>query len=236
MFGRGMNKTYLLRSEAIRKELGVSEEQATKIQEILTASREERRGLWQRPSRDATPEERTKAREEMAKKMEAFNKKLDAKLDKALKKEQVERLNQIMLQATMQRAPIEALTSDYVVKGLKLNKEQVKKLKAAEKARDDAMAKMRQDMRGGDRSDREAMRERFQKMREQMQEITEKAKKDAMAILTKEQKEGLEKLKGKDFDLQSIRPARRGGREGFRRGAGREGRPRGERRRPEGDA
>lgn len=235
MRGFGMDKVRLLSSDQVRKELAITEEQGTKIEEITTAYREESRGLFSGMGRgqDMSREERQKAREEMTKKREELTKKVETKLMAALQEKQAKRLNEIWLQLQPGAA---ALTSKYVVDGLKLSKEQVAKIKAAFKARDDETTKLMEEMRaargeggrgqGGDRS-------AFQEMREKMQAIRQKGEDTAMAVLTAEQKAGLEKLKGAKFELdrESFRRGgrgeggfRRGGTEGGGRRGGRQGR------------
>lgn len=211
MFGvGGMDKARLLSSDQVRKEVKITEEQAQKIQEILTAYREESRGLFS-GMRDLSPEEREKARAEVTKKRAELLKKVDGKLAAVLEKSQTKRLNEILLQ----QQGVDGLTSEYAVTGLKLSKEQVGKIKAAIEARDQETRKMMADMRGsraggGDRSG-------FAQIREKMQEVRKKAEANVLAALTEEQKKGLEKLKGEKFELQ--RGPMRGSRGGPEGGA-----------------
>lgn len=249
--GRGMSKMMLINSEQIQKELKITEEQVAKIRELQTAQREEMRNIFTGMGnmRDMSAEERTKAREEMTKKREAMTKATEKKLAKLIKKEQNKRLNEIVLQ----QAGVDGLTSDYVVKGLKLTKEQVTKIKAALKARDDELQKLMESMRGSfgrrrpraEGGDNSAERQRpdMTEMREKMTAIRKKGEEKAMSVLTEEQKKGLEKLKGKKFELDRNALFRRrgtfGGNTGQRRERpqGGEGRTTGTRRRrqPEGD-
>jgi hypothetical protein len=223
--GMGMDKMRLIASDQVRKELNVTEEQASKIDEIAAAYREESRGLFsgmRGRDRDMSQEERAKAREEMTKKRGELLKKHETKLMAALKEAQVKRLNQIWLQ----QQGVEALTSKHVVDNLKLSKDQVAKIKATFETRTEEMQKLMADMRaarqgGGDRSG-------FAEMREKMDAIGKKAEDAALAVLNAEQKKKFEELKGEKFELDRRSMFRRGGR-GRGEGGGQEG---GRQRRP----
>ena len=107
--GRGVNLGFLLRNEQVKKELGITADQANKIETAVPAQ-------GQAGGQDVTPEERQKQREEAQKKVEAI-----------LKPVQVQRLRQIELQTQGARA----LTVDRVAKALGLSADQVKKIEAA---------------------------------------------------------------------------------------------------------
>ncbi len=233
--GGGMNMVRLLNSDQVRKEIKATEEQIKKIGEILTAHRKESQGLSSGlRGRDMTREERQKARDEMMKKRQALIKKTEGTLAAALKKEQVKRLNEIVLQ----QQGVNGLTSKYVVDGLKLSKEQVAKIKAAFKARDDETQKLMASMRGrfgrrgggDDQGQGQGQGPSREEIREKMQALRKKAETTAMGVLSKDQKAQLEKLKGQKFELDRRSLYRRG-----TRGEGGQGRPQ-RRQRPTGGA
>lgn len=220
--GRGIDKPTLLGLDQVRKELKVDEEQGKKIDGVLADFREARRGSFQRPSQDLSDEERQKLRAERQKKMAELIGKTEKQLAGMLKKEQSKRLDEIELQ----QQGVDGLAGEYAIKALKLSKETVEKIKAAIQDRNqkqmEAMAGMR---RGGGGFNREA----FQEIREKNEKTRAETEKAILALLTKEQKEALEKLKGKPFELDRRAMFRgRGGRGG---GAG--GGAGGGRRRPQ---
>lgn len=232
MRGFGMDQTALLRSEKVKTEIKITEEQAPKVDEILAAHTEAARELRgprtgrgrggddaERPS----AEEREKQRAEAAKKRAALLKTTMGKLAKVLNKDQVARLNGI----TLQMQGTSALTADWVVAALKLEKKQVEKIKAAFTTRDEENRKLFEEMRG---QGRQGGREAFEGMREKMQAIRKKADDAALACLTEEQQKKLTEMKGAEIDRSELFPRRGGQFGGGRRGSGEGGEAGGRRR------
>jgi hypothetical protein len=228
-----MDKATLLASPQVREELKIKEEQAKKVDDILASHRQESQGLFQGQfGRDLSREERETSRRELTEKTAELRKKTAKKLEAVLEKEQAKRLNEIEIQ----QQGADALASEHVIAALKLEKEQVEKIRGTLASRDEELAKLRgqggigrqggQGRRpGGDGG------ESFQEIREKSEKLRKDAEEKVLAFLTSEQKEGLTKLKGKPFELDRRRllPGREGGRQGGPGGGQREG---GERRRP----
>jgi Spy/CpxP family protein refolding chaperone len=221
--GRGMDsKTALLGFEQVIGELKATDEQKTKIGEILASYRESARELRGGRGRDQSQEEREAAQA----KREELTKKTDEKLVAVLKDEQKKRLDEIVVQ----RQGIDALVTENVVAALKLEEEKVAKIRTAIEKRDqERQALFPRGRRGGggDRPD-------FEELRTKTEKINTDADKAVMALLSEEQVAAFTKLKGETFELD----LRRGGGafRGGRGGAGRDGDGQGgRRRRPDAD-
>ena len=189
--GRGgmNNPLMLVASEAVQKEIGVTDDQKAK----LAALREEFQTESEKVRNDAgltggggfqnlTDEQRTKLQEGMKKLTDTFT----PKLKETLKPEQLERVQQIGYQV----AGPAAYSDPEVVKALDITKEQQEKLAAV---RDEFQKKQQELFAGGG----EGVREGMTKLRdEQNAEIAK--------VLTKEQTEKFTTLKGKAFDTSAL--------------------------------
>ena len=221
--GRGVGATALLGSKQVREHLKITEEQGKKLEEIIAAHREASRGLFSRGPRDASDEERQKAREEAGKKREALAKETRGKIDGVLNDDQSKRLSQIEIQ----QAGTAVLVRKDIVASLKLSDEQVGKIKAAFEARNEKMGELFRAARDG--GGREGMREKMSKIRDE-------SDKAVLELLSKEQNEAFATMKGEEFELDRsslFRGRGRGGRGGGEEGGGRRGG--GQRRRPPSD-
>lgn len=196
--GSTLDKPALLGSEQVRKELKLNEEQGKKVEAVLSAHREAAMeiGGAGRGNRDASEEERAKARAERTQKVADLLKKTEAKLAEVLEKTQGQRLDEILLQ---HQGP-EALIADNVVASLKISAEQVDKIKAAIATRDSELGKLVGSFRGGPGGPGGAGGD-FQERREKMDKLRTDANTAAAAALSKEQTEALAKLKGAPFEL-----------------------------------
>ncbi len=180
MMGRGMGAAMLLRNEAVQKELGISDEQKTKLQELAEANR---------PSGDRpdfgnmSQEERQKWMEERAKAAEEQLKKVGEVLDE----KQMARMEEIRIQSLGTGAYMD----EAVAKKLDITEEQQEKLRTAQR---EAFEALRDAAGEGERPNREAMA----KMQEELQ-----AK--AKEILTEEQQAKFKELIGKPFDVAQLR-------------------------------
>jgi len=122
------------------------------------------------------------------------------KLSEILLEHQVTRLNEIYVQAM----GANAVQDPMVAKALEISDDQKENM---QELRDEMLESMRS-MRG-DSDDREAMREKMQEMNQEIQE-------KMMDLLSDDQKDKLEEMKGEAFDLpEDAMPQRRG-----RRGRG----------------
>jgi len=184
MMGFGANTGRLLRAESVQKELNITDEQMTKINEALEAGRP---GAGQRPNfQDMTDEERTKFREEMEKR----SAEQDKKINEILNEQQQKRLKQIRVQLM----GAFAFSDEQVGKDLAITDEQRDKIREAFGEIRDAM----QDVPQGERAARG-------------REMTEKMNAKVMEILTDEQKAKYKEMVGEPFDVSQLRMGGPGG-------------------------
>ncbi|MCS7237646.1 MAG: hypothetical protein NZ899_05170 [Thermoguttaceae bacterium] len=221
-FGFGGGLLGLLRLEQVQKELGITEEQRNKLQEVGRQLMEEGRGRFQ-GLRDL-PEDQRRAR--FAELMEQSRQRVEEAVKQVLSEQQVKRLKQIELQQALQ-APggVRALTRKDVVDALGLSGEQVEKINAlAERIQE----QMREAFRPG------AGPEAREQMRQRMEQLRTEARAEVEKILTAEQLGKLKELLGEPFRLEMPRfgPPRgegappqggEGGRRGRVRGGERQG-------------
>ena len=193
----------LLRSEPVRKEIGVTEAQQGKLREL--ASSGERPRFSREDFQNLSQEERQK---KMAKMREGFTKLAAAqekKLAEVLDKKQIERLHQIRLQSLRSFMFRDA----ELTKKLNLTDDQKEKMQAVQR---EVFQKMRAAVSGGGRPDPS----QFAKVQKELMAKTKE-------LLTDEQQATLKKCLGKPFDVSQLRSMGRGGRGGGRPGQGRPG-------------
>jgi len=198
----------------VQKELGLSEEQVKKIGALNDEVRAERQRLFEEAQSSAgdlqslsDDERRAKIGETFAEIGKKINEKFSPKLKEILESKQNERLKQI----SWQMAGARAYSDPEVVTALGLSKEQQEKLTALGK---DSDKKLREAFTGGGGGGPE----KFIQLNE---ELAAKSK----DVLSKEQQDKFEELKGKAFDVASIRGQRGEAGAGGARGARRGGRP-----------
>jgi len=180
----------LLRVEKVQKELELVSEQKDKLKEIAekAAARMRDSGAVFSKLRDASEEERKAAITEYGNKARAQAEQLKKDLEEVLLPHQIERLKQIALQIQGLRA----LQDKEVQDTLGITEEQKEKMKSLN---DGMMEKFRGMMgRRGDESERQAQREKMQELRKEYESKT-------LDVLTADQKEKFEKMKGPKFDL-----------------------------------
>lgn len=188
-FGGQGGALMLVRSEAVQKEIGVTDDQKAKLAALL----EEYQSESQKARADAGLEgiNFREITEEQRKKMQEVNKtltdKYTPKLKETLKPEQLERVQQI----SYQLAGPAAYGDPDVVKALEITKEQQDKLATI---RADFQKKQQELFAGGGAG---GGREAFAKLREEQN--AEIAK-----VLTAEQTEKFTKLKGKEIDVSTL--------------------------------
>ncbi|MGI8977734.1 MAG: hypothetical protein ACR2FY_00765 [Pirellulaceae bacterium] len=179
----------LLASEAVQKEVGITEDQKAKLatlREEFTKEDEKVRtdaGVTGGGDANITEEQRTKLAEARMKVARAFA----PKVKETLKPEQLERVQQI----AFQYAGPNAYTDAGVVKALDLTKEQQEKIGTTNK---DFQEKMQALFAGGGGG---GNREAFTKLRDEQSA-------DLAKVLTKEQSDKWTALKGKAFDVTTI--------------------------------
>ncbi|WP_276664567.1 hypothetical protein, partial [Rhodopirellula baltica] len=206
--GRGGGSTLgLLRAEKVREELGIDEQQTEALKKLEEQAREQSRPDFD--FRNASEEDRREFFEKMQSQREEQEKETRMQLQTVLTLEQMERLDEIGIQAQ----GLMALSSPEVQEALTMTEDQKKKLT---EIRSGMETKMREEMREIMQSrDREKMQTAMESMRENME-------KEVMAVLTAEQKKKFEEMKGDPFDLEALRGGR-GGERGARGGRGGEG-------------
>lgn len=210
--GGGMSPLMLASMEPVQKELGLKEDQVAKLKTLSEESRKEMQAGGQpnfEELQKLSDEERRKKMEERAEGFRKLNEKYKPKVAEVLDAKQNERLKQIQLQAAGSRA----IQDPDVVKALDLSKEQQDKLAALNKDFNEKRTELFRGAAGGG--------DAFAKARE----LSEAHDKQAAEVLSKDQTEKLEKLKGAKFDVALLRggfggPGGGGGRPGA------EGRPR----------
>jgi hypothetical protein len=188
----GATLAMLLGNEGVQKELKVTDDQKTKIDEFSRAQREKMQELFQggQPDREKV-QEAQKSSNEAAEKL----------VKDALKPEQQKRLKQIQYQV----GGIQSLASnEEVQKALKLSDEQKEKLKtlAADQQKD--LTELMQAARGGGGNRQELAQKRTALQKDYMTK--------AVAVLTADQKKEWKELTGEPFDYQpTFGRGRRGG-------------------------
>lgn len=186
-----------LRVPAVQKELNISEEQLKKLEQLVEQMRSQPMAKIEAMS----PEERKAKREEleklspeerrakMAELMKGRGEGIQNKLREILKPEQLKRLHEISLQA---RGPM-AIGDPKVVEELKITDEQRRQVA---EIRDKTMKQIQELMTTP--GDWQSMTEEG---RQKAAELRQKAGEEVMKVLTAEQREAFEKMKGNKFDM-----------------------------------
>jgi len=190
---------FLLQTEQVQKELELVDDQKAKLKELgEKAMARMREAFGDREAlRKLSDEERKTKFAEAGKKMAAQAEETKKEVENILLPHQLERLQQIALQMR----GVAALNDKEVQEALSISSDQQEKLKSL---RDKAMEKSRsmmEDLR--DATDQER--------RAKLQEFRKQIEGEALGVLSEEQKEKFEKLKGPKFELDfsALRP--RGG-------------------------
>jgi hypothetical protein len=207
----------LVQNPAVQKEIGLEGEAVDKVQKIAGEYRDEMMAESERAGitfggpqqfEGLSPEERETKMREMNEKRQAMMTKLNEKfmpqLKEALTAPQFERVQQIALQA----GGSQALTRPDVVKSLEITKEQQQKISAINQE----FMKKQNELRPGGRGGRGGgggggsggPPPDFQGMMAKMQELTKERDSKAIEILSKDQQEKFEKMKGKPFDVAQL--------------------------------
>ncbi|MBI2827634.1 MAG: hypothetical protein HYX69_23405 [Planctomycetia bacterium] len=180
------SKVGLLGMETVQKELKLSADQTATVQKMAGEMRSQMQETFS-GLQDLSAEERREKMTEMRAEMAKMSKAAYAKADALLNPEQRERLNQLSLQ---QRGTA-GLSDPETATALKLSDEQKQKLKAlAEAAQEQRRAAFQAAGGGGGGGGRE----RFAAMQKEQDE-------KAMQVLSAEQRDQFEKMKGKKFEF-----------------------------------
>jgi hypothetical protein len=192
-FGR-TNLVTLASIEAVQTEIGANDNQKAEIAKIAEKLRGERPAGGARGRRgNLSDEERAKLRQQA----EQRSKTAREELAKALKPQQVKRLEEISLQLQGSSA----LTNPEVVAKLKLSDEQVTKLRAVANESRQAMRTLFQ---GGN----------VENAREKLAELRKSSDEKSLAVLNADQQKQFTAMKGKPFELPQGAFGRRRGRRG----------------------
>ncbi len=205
-FGGGGNsaeqiKMQLLQMEKVRKELELDEEAGKKIADIVADVRDEIRQEMREMFQDAgnfremDEDERKEFGEKMRKMMTEVNGDAWKEISKLVNKDQMGRLNQLVLQ----RQGVTALLGKKLQKELEVTEEQIKKMQAKNK---ELREELNEEIQAA-REDRD-----FEAMRDAQTEYRKASKEAFMKILTDKQKKKLEEMMGKEFEFP--RAQRRG--------------------------
>jgi Spy/CpxP family protein refolding chaperone len=190
---------FLLRTEQVQKELELVDDQKAKIKEIGDKAMAKMREAFgdRNAMRNLSDEERKTRFEEMRKKMAPLAEETKKAIEEVLLPQQIDRLKQIALQVR----GAAALEEKEVQEAIGVTPEQIDKMKSI---RDAAMEKGRSVMEGLRDASPEEQRTKMQEFRKQIED-------EVMGVLTSEQKEKFDKMKGPKFelDLSALRP--RGG-------------------------
>ncbi len=194
-FPASLQNVFLLRGEAVQTELKLDDEQKKSLGELSQQLQQDAFEIMS-GLQDLTPEEQQEQMPEVMKMIEEKGNEIQGKVDTILKDEQKSRLKELSLQAR----GAAGLEDEEVAKALELSDDQLKKLAEIREEGNAAMQEAMQSLRAGG-GDQGEMREKMGKLRD---ELSEKA----LAVLTDEQREKLDKMKGAEFKF----PQQRGGR------------------------
>jgi len=191
----GANPLGFLDSGPVQEDLKLTPEQKDKLKAINDEFRAERRKQLEALSGAASPEDRRAKIAELRAKAKQNREEYKKKIDAVLLPEQRSRLSQITLQL---RGPLAALADEQVAKALNLTEEQKKQIEAIEEATGEKV-----------RSTLQGLRERRSPAQGELEskasELRDQAVQQALGVLTPEQKDSLEKMKGKDVPVERPR-------------------------------
>jgi len=182
----------LLRVEQVQKELKLTEDQIGKVGQISEKLRAEMREPYA-GLRDI--EDMQERRAKMTELSNQFDAKARGELREVLSRVQIMRLYQIRFQV---RGTVDALNNRWIAGRLELTDEQKKKAAELDKATQDKVTKAYSPLQDLSREER---REKMAELREKITKLREEAEKNALGLLTAEQKEAFEKMKGDKFEL-----------------------------------
>ncbi len=195
--GVGVASVQLVSVDSVQDALNLTEEQKQKAAKINDQLREEGRKAIEDGRGDFR-----QMRGQMQKLLDAATVELAAVLDEQQKK----RLAGIVIQVNDGGALADPLVA------AKLNVTDEQKAKLTE-VRESQMREMREQRRG--RRQQDLSREEIREMRKKMDERRGEAHKQIMAVLTSEQQQQFESLKGEPVDIDVSQLRGRGGRPGF---------------------
>jgi Spy/CpxP family protein refolding chaperone len=189
----------LLRSEAVQKELNLVDDQKTALtemgQKVFGNMRDQFAGL-----RDLDQAARDAKLAELRKQTQQRTVEAEKEVEKILLPQQFQRAKGILVQAEGTRA----LSDPAIADDLGLSAQQRSQLEAIQNA---VREVMRQAFTGGPDASQEQRRAGFEKMQAAQKEADQRAR----AVLTPQQQQKLEQMKGEPFDVQQLRRGGPGG-------------------------
>lgn len=216
--GMVIDRAAALSFEEVRDELKIDEDQAATIEAAVEAYQEERRAA--RPDRSSfqflSDEEQQELREELRQAAEESSRKADETLAALLEPEQLQRLDQLILQAQLRLTPVQAL-----LRRVELTEEQQEKLQAVEEDARERQSELRSEvMKRFQEQGRENVN--MADIRKMFAEFQEQTQAAAIAVLTDDQAADIQKQQGEVFEID-LQMLMRGGRRGDRRRGGPDG-------------
>ncbi len=193
--GPGGGKLMMLQDPAIRAEMEIVEDQEKELEQIRDEMRNTFREMFS-GMRDLPEDKRREAFGNMREKMQEAMKDVEAKVNKVLLPNQVERLNELALQSRMRRGGAQgALADEELAKKLGITEEQKKKMT-------------------------EVAQEAQKELQEKIQKAQQEARDKILGVLTKDQRAQLEKMTGKAYTPPPREDRRRRPGGGGQRGPG----------------
>lgn len=187
-FPASLQNIFMLRQEAVQKELNMSDEQKKEISTIASQLQAEAMEIIS-GLQDLTPEEQKEHMPELMKMVGEKGKEMQGKVDKILDAKQTGRMKELSLQSR----GAQALEDDEVSATLKITDDQKGKLVAIREEGGKQMEEAMQSLRGGG-GDAGEIRQKIMAMRKELGD-------KAIAVLTSAQREQFDKMKGAKFDF-----------------------------------
>ena len=204
MGGGGMLS--LLRIEQVQKELNLIDDQKTQLNEVAQKASSGMRDLFS-GMRDLDPAARDAKKAEARRQMQQRNAEAEKEAEKILLPQQFERLKGIYIQVS---GPATAVVDPAIANDLGLTADQKANV---EKIQNAVREVMRQGFAGagGQDASPEQRRAQFAQMREKMTAAQKEADQRVLGLLTPEQQQKLEQMKGPRFELDMSQMRRPGG-------------------------
>lgn len=179
----------LLRREQVQKELKLNEEQTAKVNKLVEELGAQMRDQFTELQQIEDRAERWAKMSEMS---DQTDQKVREQLRDVLEREQMMRLYQIRMQV---RPAVDSLSNEFVARKLELSDEQKPKLAEIKKEAQAKLIELFGAMRDAGDDQRSEMIEKYRQLRRDADE-------KALAVLTDEQKNAFEEMKGEKFELQ----------------------------------
>jgi Spy/CpxP family protein refolding chaperone len=210
----------LLRIEEVRNELDLEEDQ---IQQLKDIAKMLRKGMpVPLDKRNLSPEERRAKLNETHKKALKHSEKFREQIKEVLTSDQFKRLEQIEFQVRLKIRGAGVLADKKLAEKLGITDEQKKKFRELRQQLTGKMREFGEELRNTDPAERA---EKEKELHQRLAEVRKEVFKQAFEVLTYEQRETLEEMKGEPFELDLSKVMKpiggmRMGPGGMRRGPG----------------